>query len=329
MAALIYLMLFALVGCLLQVLVIWQGARWLGAAKPTFRRALGAVALLLVLNGVLAGIYAVMGTERIRGSLPNAAVIASVWAVLLMGMVFAVAIVRWCMQLGSIKSGLVYVASIMPSLLLALLVCRPYLVESYMVSDGSMAPTLVGQHLQLACPQCGQAVMVPLSVHVDLMDLMVPAGICEGCQRTWETAELPELQRPAGRHEIPPSDRFLVDKTASPRRWDVIVFRYPRDPGTLYVKRLVGLPGELIEIKDGALWVDGRRLTPPPPLEGLRYYQGLPADGFKLSSHEYFVLGDFSQRSYDSRDWGGVPADHIVGVVSCRYWPPRRWKVFR
>jgi signal peptidase I len=142
---------------------------------------------------------------------------------------------------------------------------------------------------------------------------------------------------------IPPGvhsgDRFLVAKFLAPKRWDIVVFQYPPHPETLYVMRLVGLPGETIHIEDGAVHANGTRLTVPDTLRGIEYVAQFPESyvdvwGSKdkpavLGPDEYFVLGDFSYQSSDSRFWRAVPESHLRGVVTHIYWPPERWRVLR
>ena len=144
------------------------------------------------------------------------------------------------------------------------------------------------------------------------------------------------------------ADRFLVAKFLRPQRWDLVMFRYPEDPSVLYVKRLVGLPGEEITIKDGQIWANGEMLTPPDSIRGIKYISevtdryrelwGSPDHPAKLADDEYFVLGDFSRESKDSRWWKrgapghnpfAVPESHLSGVVTHIYWPPSRWRTFR
>ena len=143
-------------------------------------------------------------------------------------------------------------------------------------------------------------------------------------------------------------DRILICKLITPRRWDLIVFRYPGDPSVNYVKRLVGLPGERLAIRDGAVWINDEKMDPPASIAGIRYsptieahgqvYLGPGSDPVELGPDEYFVLGDFVEQSADSRFWErgapgyppyAVPESHLVGVVINIYWPIDRWTSFR
>ena len=114
-------------------------------------------------------------------------------------------------------------------------------------------------------------------------------------------------------HQVFRPDRFLVAKFLPPQRWDVVVFQYPENPSTLYMMRLVGLPGETIHLEGGAVWANGNKLEPPDSLRGIEYLSEIPdwpshVWGSKehpavLGQDEYFVLGDFSPQSKDSRLW--------------------------
>jgi signal peptidase I len=100
-----------------------------------------------------------------------------------------------------------------------------------------------------------------------------------------------------------------------------------------YVKRLVGLPGEAVFIKDGAIWVNGAKLDPPESVRHVKYAPhgdiGLPENPWKLQQGECIVLGDFPQIAADSRYFGIVPDGNIEGVVTVRYWPYSRWHIWR
>jgi signal peptidase I len=196
----------------------------------------------------------------------------------------------------------------------------------------AMAPTLRGPHRIGVCPLCnGDLVLAPNRQPGDELE---PAenerleGICANCFQTSTAWSLESSPRGA--------DRFVVRYLPTPRRWDIVAYRYPQDRSQLYLHRLVGLPGESIEIKEGAIWIDGVRLEPPPEIAGLRWLapQNGPEAGFaaperptRLAENEYFVIGDFSTRSSDSRYWGPVNEDDLVGVVGAVYFPPRSARI--
>jgi signal peptidase I len=105
------------------------------------------------------------------------------------------------------------------------------------------------------------------------------------------------------------------------RRGDVVVFRYPKEPSTLFVKRVIGLPGERIEIRKRVLYVDGRRYDEPYARFQKEYRDDVEAllavddnvGPLTVPPNSYFVLGDNRDVSNDSRAWGFVPAAHVLG----------------
>ena len=102
-----------------------------------------------------------------------------------------------------------------------------------------------------------------------------------------------------------------------PMRGEVIVFNYPLDPRKDFVKRVVGLPGETVEVRGGIVLVDGEAL--PEPYLQRKDSSGAPP--LTLGKKEYYVIGDNRRNSNDSRSWGAVPEDNIVGRVWLVYWP--------
>jgi signal peptidase I len=124
---------------------------------------------------------------------------------------------------------------------------------------------------------------------------------------------------------------LLVDKISyrfvQPKRGDVVVFRYPRDPGEDFIKRIVGLPGETVRIAEGNVYIDGDLLLEP-------YLQGQSTLNYRsletaLGEDEFFVLGDNRRYSSDSRTWGPVARRDIVGRAWFSYWPPSLWGIVR
>jgi len=133
-------------------------------------------------------------------------------------------------------------------------------------------------------------------------------------------------------------DRIFVDKVSyrfrEPERGDVIVFKYPNDEKKDFVKRLVGLPGDTLQIRDGFLYVNGEKMDQPPFSE--HYYYNVAEGKFGktdqltvIPEDRYFVLGDNSAHSSDSRHWGFVPEENLVGRAFLIWWPPNRVKSVR
>ncbi len=112
----------------------------------------------------------------------------------------------------------------------------------------------------------------------------------------------------------------------NPQRGDVVVFKYPLDPSQYYIKRIVGLPGEIIEIKGGRVFVNNLQLDETGYLSEEMTTQG--ETRIELGNQEYFVLGDNRKASSDSRRWGALPEDNIVGQVWIRAWPFNQAEVF-
>jgi signal peptidase I len=104
-------------------------------------------------------------------------------------------------------------------------------------------------------------------------------------------------------------------------RGDIVVFWYPEDPSKSYIKRVIGLPGETIEIRDGTVLINGAPLEEhyldPKSNVGTRSQAPIP-----IKMNYYFVMGDNRDNSSDSRTWGLVPKKYIYGKALFRYWPP-------
>ncbi len=124
-------------------------------------------------------------------------------------------------------------------------------------------------------------------------------------------------------------DHVLADMRAyhdrPPDRGEMIVFDYPVDPAKVFMKRVIGLPGETIEIRDKAVFIDGSPLDEPyvAHVEGANPSTLSPRDNFgplEIPTGSYFVMGDNRDRSYDSRFWGPVAGAAIHGRIHVIYW---------
>ena len=156
--------------------------------------------------------------------------------------------------------------------------------------------------------------------------LLITAIVVE----TWLVAGLATPIVVNGESMLPtlvPGQRLLVDRTAfyfaSPTRWRLVVFRCPEDASTYCVKRIVGLPGETVEIRSGRLWIDGRPAAAGDEQPYTFAPIGQPAQ-YRLAADEYFLLGDNPAVSVDSRTWKppGISPKSFIGKP---LWPDK-WR---
>ena len=132
-------------------------------------------------------------------------------------------------------------------------------------------------------------------------------------------------------------DRILVNKFIyrfhGPQRGDIIVFRYPDDPKRPFIKRLVGVGGDTVEIRAGQVWVNGSPLDGGGIFTRNQYYNqgiyGQEGQAIQVPAESFFVLGDNSLSSHDSRFWGFVPKRLLIGRAMCIFWPLTRWRALR
>ena len=142
-------------------------------------------------------------------------------------------------------------------------------------------------------------------------------------------------QIPSGSMEntIMTGDRVVGNRlsylTKDPERYDVIIFKYPDDESQLFIKRIIGLPGETVEIRDGHIYIDGSS----EPLEDVetKEYMGGNYGPYTVPEGCYFVMGDNRNDSKDSRYWMNpyVSKDNILGKAVFRYWPITEMKTIK
>ena len=133
------------------------------------------------------------------------------------------------------------------------------------------------------------------------------------------------------------SDRVIANRVAyrfrHPKRGDIVVFKAPASAdrcgrsagGSAFVKRIVGLPGELVSEREGIIYINGNRLGERYVAPSRRGHENgtWPA----VAPGHYFVLGDNRAHSCDSRIWGAVPRANLIGPVMLTYWPPDRGSI--
>ena len=129
-------------------------------------------------------------------------------------------------------------------------------------------------------------------------------------------------------------DRVIANRLAytfgDPKRGQIVVFTAPKssrtmrtqDGGSTFVKRIVGLPGELVSERVGVIYINGKRLVEPYVEPSRRGHES--GSWPRVANDHYFVLGDNRVHSCDSRAWGTVPRSSLIGPVMLTYWPPSR-----
>ena len=130
-------------------------------------------------------------------------------------------------------------------------------------------------------------------------------------------------------------DNLIVDKISyrfhDPSRYDIIVFPYKYEENTFYIKRIIGLPGEIVQVKDGYTYINGKKLTSDIYGREVMDEPGIAEEPIKLGSDEYFVLGDNRNHSQDSRDRyvGVLKRSDLLGRAFIRIYPLNKFGVIK
>lgn len=119
----------------------------------------------------------------------------------------------------------------------------------------------------------------------------------------------------------------FVYKFEDIQRGDVVVFWYPLDPNKSYIKRVVGLPGEVVRISGGRVYINDQPLNEPYVVFTHLDQQSFPT--VRVEPDHYYVLGDHRSSSNDSRSWGTVPREYIYGKAVLVYWPVEKFGVLQ
>ncbi len=182
--------------------------------------------------------------------------------------------------------------------------------------SGGMAaqePDKPSRRAQSLLREIFQLVLIVMFVRLS-MDTLLPRYVVDGAsmEPTFSTSE-----------------RVIVDRVTmllgGPSRGDVVVLDSPRDH-ELLIKRVIGLPGEIIALREGRVYVNGRLLEEPHVAE---FCTSRSCNGtWELGPDEYFVLGDNRSHSLDSHSFGPVQRSAIKGVARVRYWPPDELELF-
>lgn len=116
----------------------------------------------------------------------------------------------------------------------------------------------------------------------------------------------------------------IIYRFSEPKRGDIIVFKYPLNPDRDFVKRLIGLPGEKVQIKNSTLYINDKTVVQPFLPRDLVYPDYGPVT---VQKDKYFMMGDNRNNSLDSRVWGEMPKENIIGKASLIYWPVKRIRI--
>lgn len=120
---------------------------------------------------------------------------------------------------------------------------------------------------------------------------------------------------------IRPGDRMVLIESKALKRGDIIIFKNSQEPKQYLVKRLIGLPGDVVEVAGGRLYLNGKPVDEPYLKESLIVYN---YGSTQVPPDKLFVLGDNRNESDDSSVWGFLPAENLRGKVIFCYWPSRR-----
>ena len=178
------------------------------------------------------------------------------------------------------------------SILIALvlaLLIRTFIVQAFKIPSGSMIPTF----------EIGDRIFVNKFIY--------------GSRLPFTDIRLPVLRQP--------------------QRGDIIVFISPEMPKKDFIKRLIAVEGETVEIKNGNICINGKEIEGPVSVRSNYYYNrgdyGKEGAAVTVPKDCYFALGDNSANSRDSRYWGFVPKQNIIGKAMCIYWPLQRMRIIK
>jgi signal peptidase I len=121
------------------------------------------------------------------------------------------------------------------------------------------------------------------------------------------------------------SERIFINKfvyrlgIGGVQRGDTVVFLFPQNPARSYIKRVIGMPGDTVEIRKGRVWLNGKELNEPYVPD--EYRDPSEMDPLRIPAGHYFVMGDHRSASNDSRAWGLLPGQAIYGKAVFVYWP--------
>jgi signal peptidase I len=222
------------------------------------------------------------------------------------------------------------VEAVVVALILALVV-RGFEAQAFVIPTGSMAPTLMGRHKEIACPECGFVYAVNASEEVETRfdPQNVCWGLCVNCRYQARLDETPSFKGDRILVMMFPYDLTFLPGCGGPERWDVVVFRYPEEPEVSYIKRLVGLPGETIRIVHGDVYVKptgspGFTLARKP----LRHQSAMMINVYD-DRYRPRALADRDEWRRWRSDSGWTPSDSTASRYEVQGGPKDQWSELR
>ncbi|CAN5317058.1 hypothetical protein BH10PLA2_BH10PLA2_30400 [soil metagenome] len=322
---------------LISAWVLKVVARKFAAQRTSYSVALGCILVLVAVN-LLMALAAQFVPDLLNPGDESLANIVT-FVAFLFGIKISCVAFRLILGVKSGASLLIWLSTLIPSaffLVVVYVIIIPFMLEGFIASTNSMAPTIVAYHSTGKCPHCGNNSLVlplipfnpqtPPGVGKPAQD-----GICASCFK------IGHCEAPSDNVAQP--DRFMESKLQRAERWDLVVFRPKEYPEFRYVQRLIGLPGEEVFIEDGSVWINGVKQEVPASIAGIEYATKLPVgpkirfgtreEPIRVGPGECCLLGDFSLQVLDSRFTGPVPTANVEGVVTLRYWPPGRMRIWK
>src|SRR5262249_28077540 len=248
---------------LLSTVALWLGSRWVKTGNATFMRSFCTVLLSrFIMLGLFAGSLMLPpildpGNEDLKLVALLALIPAELFVTCLIIKFFLK-----CSLSRAIRAWVISWIAVPVFLALLLFVVRPFVAERFIVPSNYMAPVIVGWHHTGTCPNCGGIMFSSAITPGELGKPDPDRGICTVCMQAGPIKDVST--------EVEEADRILVNKLLTPGRWDIIAFRSPTDPDYIYIKRVVGLPGETVFIEDDAIFINDDPRTPPRPFSGLK-----------------------------------------------------------
>ncbi|MEI7998108.1 MAG: signal peptidase I [Candidatus Omnitrophota bacterium] len=207
-----------------------------------------------------------------------------------------------------------WIESIVIALVLAIFI-RTFFFQPFKIPSGSMRMTLVeGDHLFVNKLRYG-AILLP--------ELHLPEFL-----RQWVGSDY-DINWPKSLEFL---SKIRLPGFGQPQRGDIVVFVYPEDRTKDFIKRLIGIPGDQIEIRDGGIFINGQQVM-DPRIKNTYYYNrgdfGQEGVSITVPPGHYFMLGDNSGSSHDSRYWGFIDQYDIVGKADLLFWPLNRIRLIK